>query len=61
MPTSHNEGMGVEGGLVSFLLILYGVLGGLCINPIACLCLNTRLIAGLHVEVRSVVDRQALD
>ena len=52
MPTSHNEGVGVDGGLVSFLLILYGVLGGLCITPIALLCLNTRLIAGFHVEVR---------
>ena len=50
--TSHNEGMGRDGGLVSFLLILYGVLGGLCIKPIALLCLNTRLIAGFHVEVR---------
>ena len=47
--TSHNEGMGGDGRLVRFALILYAVLGGLCISPIACLCLNTRLIAGFHV------------
>ena len=52
MPTSHNEGMGVDGRLVRFALILYVVLGGLCISLIACLCLNTRIMDGLHVEVR---------
>ena len=44
-----NEGMGGDGSLVSFLLILYLLLGGLCLSPIAFLCLNTRLIAGFHV------------
>ena len=52
MPTSHNEGMGVDSRLFSTPLILYLVLGGLCISTIAFLCLNTRTIDGFHVEVR---------
>ena len=59
--TSHNEGMGGDGRLVRFALILYVVLGGLCISPIACLCLNTRISNGFHVYLRWVVARQALD
>ena len=52
MPTSHNEGMGGDGWLVSVTLILYLGFGGPLYHTDRFLCLNTRIINGFHLEVR---------